>query len=126
MDEELGVLGREAFAEVLQVESLRAAEAEQPLALVVVGVAPEALVATAAALAARFPAGHIARLAAARFGVIVSGGAEAAKASALEAAGATGRVSGAAVPHLLGGAETLLWGVEEELDGYGVVPPGAA
>jgi hypothetical protein len=126
MDEELGILGREAFVEALQVESLRAAEAKHPLSLIVVGVAPDALTPAAAALGARFPAGHLGRLAASRVGILVGEPPEPARGGALAAAGATGRVAAAAVPHLLGGAETLLWAVEEELDGYGVVPPSAA
>lgn len=125
MDEELGIMGRDAFVEALQVESLRAADGSHPLSLLAVGVAPEALVATASALGARFPAAHLGRLAAARLGVIARVPPGKARAGAVAAAGTTGRVAAAEVPRMLGGADALLWDVEEELQGYGVAPPDA-
>jgi DNA-binding response OmpR family regulator len=122
LDEELDVLGREAFEAALQVESLRATQARTPLALAVVVAERARLLECADALKASLPRALVGRLGMARLGVLAPGAPSALAEHLRAAAGAGGYVHCAEVPRLLGGAEAFLRAVEEAAGSRGIAP----
>jgi GAF domain-containing protein len=109
LDEELDVLGREAFLQAVQAESLRAAESRRDLSLAVVSVAPERLRETSDALKGSFPGALFARLGFARLGLLAFGEPlPPVLARAEVVAGPDATVRGASVPRIVGGAARFL------------------
>jgi len=109
VDEELGVLGREAFTEALLVESLRAARRGTPLALVVAVAPQERLGDAAEGLNREFPRALLGRLGLARIGVLVPDAGAAGLAERARAAGGAGVETVAVdMPRILGGAAAFL------------------
>jgi CheY-like chemotaxis protein len=109
VDEELGVLGREAFTEALKVESLRAARRGTPLVLVVAVAPQERLGDATAGLNREFPRALLGRLGLARIGVIVPDAGAAALPERVRAAGGAGVDAVAIdVPRVIGGAAAFL------------------
>jgi DNA-binding response OmpR family regulator len=116
LDEELDVLGREAFEQALHAEAMRAAEQRRGVALVVSAVERGELEATTERLKAEFPRALLGRLALSRVGVLVPGLAAAdAVARARGAAGPAAVVEGVDVPRMSGGADVFLRAAEHAL-----------
>ena len=113
LDEELDILGREAFEQALQVESIRAAERRLPVSLVVVSCASERLESVSAELKAEFPRSLLGRLGLARLAVLAPDTVAAeTEARARRAAGTGAEVACEQVPRMIGGAESFLGALE--------------
>jgi GAF domain-containing protein len=112
LDEELDVLGREAFVEALQVESLRAGERHAELALGVVAAADGQLRAIVDELRSAFPRALVGRLGWARIGVLAFGERAESIERRLRAMSGTGELSVVQVPRIVGGAEQFLHAAE--------------
>jgi GAF domain-containing protein len=113
LDEELDVLGREAFVQALQVESLRAAERHAELTLAVVSRSDGELAGLVARTGAAFPRALLGRLGWARIGVLVFDEPAAAVEPRLRAAVRDrADLSVMQVPRMIGGAEGFLHAAE--------------
>ena len=123
LDEELDLLGREAFIQALQVGSLRAAERRSHLALGVVALAPARLDAAAAQLKAAFPRGLLGRLGFSRLGILaMDESAEPARRRVELAAGEGSSLEVLEVPRIAGGAAQFLARAEAALGRAGLAP----
>ncbi|BDG07005.1 response regulator [Anaeromyxobacter paludicola] len=124
LDEELDLLGREAFAQALEVESVRATERRAPLGLLAVALSPAFLRAGAERLKQLFPRAHLGRLGLQRLGVLAPG-LTAAEAAALAASGPGpgARVEGVDVAWRVSGPELFLRDLEQRLGSAGLAPP---
>jgi len=120
LDEELDVLGREAFEAALQVESFRATQARTPLVVAVVVPDGARLLDCADTLKASLPRALVGRLGMARLGVLAPGAPSAVAEALHAAAGAGGYVHCVEVPRLVGGAEGFLRAVEEQVGNRGI------
>lgn len=123
LDEELDLLGREAFTQALCVASWRAAERRTPLSLGVISVAPEHLEDTTKRLEQAFPRGLLGRLGMSRVGVLAFDEPMESLRRQLEAAVALGGSHQVTdVPHMCEGADQLLSMVEAALGRQGLAP----
>jgi len=121
VDEELGILGREAFTEALQVESLRVARRGTPLALVVAVAPQERLGEVVEALNRELPRALLGRLGLARIGVLVPDAGAAELPERARAAGGAGVDAVAIdVPRILGGAAAFLREAERRVGQAGL------
>lgn len=109
LDEELDLLGREAFVQGLQVESLRAGAMSRDLSLAVVVVPMERLASAVADLKTALPSALLGRLGYARVGLLArSTSREELLRSAVAAGGPGAQVQALAVPRIAGGADQFL------------------
>jgi CheY-like chemotaxis protein len=116
LDEELDVLGREAFEHALAAEAMRAAEQRRALALLVVEVDAARLATVTDGLKLELPRSLLGRLATRRVGLLVPDSAAAdAGARARAVAGEGAAVEAVDVRRLAGGAETFLRVAEQAL-----------
>lgn len=123
LDEELDVLGREAFVQALQVLSLRAGEARSALTLAVLATAPEHVEAVTTDLKAAFPRGLLGRLGLSRLGILATDGDPATVRRRVEqAARAVAGLEVAQVPRIAGGAAQFLAVAEAALGREGLAP----
>lgn len=127
LDEELDVLGREAFVQALEVEALRATERRAPLALVAAALPPAALAGAVERLKRAFPRAHLGRLGLNRVGLLAPAlPIQDALPAARAAAGPGAALAGLGVPHRLSGPESLLRDLERRLGDAGLAPGAAA
>jgi CheY-like chemotaxis protein len=109
LDEDLDLLGREAFLQGLQVESLRAAAMSRELSLAVVVVPAERLRAAVADLKAALPSALLGRLGFSRIGLLAwSTSREELLGRAVAAAGSSAQVEALAVPRIAGSVDQFL------------------
>jgi CheY-like chemotaxis protein/GAF domain-containing protein len=123
LDEELDLLGREAFVQALQVMSLLAGETRAPLTLAVISVEPQRVEAAAADLKAAFPQALFGRLGMARLGLLAHEDMDAVRRRADAAAGAGASLDVARVPRIAGGATQFLALREAALGQAGLALP---
>jgi CheY-like chemotaxis protein len=116
VDEELGILGRDAFVEALHVESLRRSERGEALVLAVLELDGPGIAEAVGELARRLPGTHLGRLGVSRIGLLSPASLEKVRDAAEAAGGPRARVSAEPVPRILGGADVVLWSVEAPLD----------
>ncbi len=127
LDEELDVLGRDAFEQALEVEALRATERRAALSLLIVALPPAALAAAVERLKRAFPRAHLGRLGLNRVGLLAPAlPIEEALPAAREAAGPGAALVGLGVPHRLSGPESLLRDLERRLGDAGFAPEAGA
>jgi CheY-like chemotaxis protein len=123
LDEELDVLGREAFEQALQLECLRAAEQRRALTLLLLEPGGD-LPAAVGELKVRLPRSLLGRLESRRIGVVVPDVAAAEVAARARAATGDGcAVRAVEVPRLVGGIGAFLRDAERELRGSPPAPP---
>jgi hypothetical protein len=122
LDEELDILGREAFVQALQVLSLRSGEARSPLTLTVLAIAPEHLERVAVDLKATFSRALLGRLGLSRVGVLATEDVAAVRNGVEQAARAIVGVEVVQVPRIAGGAAQFLAVAEAALGRAGLAP----
>lgn len=121
LDEDLRILGRQAFTDVLRVQSFRAAERREPLALLAAAVALHETRTVVQSLEARFDRALLGRLGESRLGVLVPGqNAERALITALEVIGHDARIDSVDVTPTGAMAEACLQRVEASLGTSGL------